>query len=47
MKKKEVKQAVFEIIGEYGKVLTGTAKRTFGVPESALPFSKKVIKNAI
>lgn len=47
MKKKEVKQAVFDIIGEYGKVLKGTAKRTFGVPESALPFSKKVIKNAI
>ena len=47
MKKKEVEQAVFGIIREYGRVLKGTAKRTFGVPESMLPFSKKVIKNAI
>lgn len=47
MKKKEVEQAVFGIIEEYGKVLKGTAKRTFGVPESMLPYSKKVIKNAI
>jgi hypothetical protein len=47
MKRKEVEQAVFGIIGEYGKVLKGTAKRTFGVPESMLPYSKKVIKNAI
>jgi hypothetical protein len=46
MKKKDVEQAVFEIIGEYGKVLKRTAKRTFGVPESMLPHSKKVIKNA-
>jgi len=47
MKKREVERAVFEIVGEYGKVLKGTAKRTFGVPESMLPYSKKVIKNAI
>jgi hypothetical protein len=47
MKRKEVEHAVFDIIGEYGKVLKGTAARTFGVPESMLPYSKKVIKNAI
>ncbi len=47
MKKKDVEQAVFEIIGEYGKVLKETATRSFGVPESVLPRSKKVIKNAI
>jgi hypothetical protein len=47
MKKKDVEVAVFEIIGKYGKVLKKTAKRTFGVPESMLPYSKKVIKNAI
>lgn len=47
MKRKEVEHAVFDIIEEYGKVLKRTAKRTFGVPESMLPYSKKVIKNAI
>lgn len=47
MKKREVERAVFDIIGEYAKVLKGTANRTFGVPESVLPYSKKVIKNAI
>ena len=47
MKRKEVEHAVFDIIEEYGKVLKRTAKRTFGVPESVLPYSKKVIKNAI
>jgi hypothetical protein len=47
MKRKEVERAVFDIVGEYGKVLKGTAKHTFGVPESKLPYSKKVIKNAI
>ncbi len=47
MKKKEIEEAVFEIIEEYKKVLKGTAKQTFGVPESMLPHSKKVIKNAI
>lgn len=47
MKRKEIEHAVFDIIEEYGKVLKGTAKRTFGVPESMLPYSKKVIKNAI
>ncbi|GAG13326.1 MAG: hypothetical protein GQ545_03940 [Candidatus Aminicenantes bacterium] len=47
MKRKEVEHAVFDIIEEYGNVLKGTAKRSFGVPESVLPHSKKVIKNAI
>lgn len=47
MKRKEVERAVFDIVAEYGKVLKGTAKRSFGVPESLLPYSKKVIKNAI
>lgn len=47
MKNKDIEKAVYDIIGEYSKVLKGTAKRTFGVPESILPFSKKVIKNAI
>jgi len=47
MKRKEVDHAVFDIIEEYGKVLKRTSKRTFGVPESVLPYSKKVIKNAI
>jgi hypothetical protein len=47
MKRKEVEHAVFDIIEEYGKVLKRTANRTFGVPESVLPYSKKVIKNAI
>jgi hypothetical protein len=47
MKKKDVENAVFDIVGEYGKVLKQTAKRTFGIPESMLPYSKKVIKNAL
>jgi len=47
MKKKDVEQAVFDIIGEYIKVLESSAKRALIVPESILPYSKKVIKNAI
>jgi len=44
---KEIEQAVFEIIREYGHVLKDSAKRTFIIPESRLPHSKKVIKNAV
>ena len=47
MKKDDVKQAVFEVIEEYGKALTSPAQRTFLISESNLPYSKKVIKNAI
>lgn len=44
---KNIKQEVIEIIREYKQVLKNTAKRTYGVPESTLPHSKKVIKSAI
>jgi len=44
---KEIEQALFEIIREYGHVLKDSAKRTFIIPESRLPHSKKVIKNAV
>jgi hypothetical protein len=47
MKKDDVKQAVFGVIEEYGKVLKNSAQRTFLISESNLPFSKKVIKNAL
>lgn len=47
MKDKDIEQAVFEIIREYGQVLKNSARRTFIVPESELSHSKKVIKNAI
>jgi len=47
MKNKDIEQAVFEIIREYGDVLKNSARRTFIVPESRLPHNKKVIKNAI
>ena len=47
MKSKEVEQKVFKVITEYLKVLDNTAKRSFGIPESSLPYSKKAIKNAI
>jgi len=47
MKRKEVEKAVFKVIREYREVLDHTAKRSFGVPESLLPYSKKTIKNAI
>jgi hypothetical protein len=47
MKREDIEKAVYDILGEYNNVLKGTAKRTFGVPESILPYGKKVIKNAI
>jgi len=47
MKRKDVEQAIFKVIKEYREVLDNTAKRSFGVPESMLPHSKKAIKNAI
>lgn len=36
-----------EIIREYGHVLKNSTRRSFIIPESKLPYSKKVIKNAI
>jgi hypothetical protein len=47
MKSKEVEQKVFKVIREYKNVLDNTAKRSFGIPESLLPYRKKIIKNAI
>jgi len=47
MKNSEIEAAVFTIIQSYGKVLEKTAKRPYGTAESMLPYSKKVIKNAI
>lgn len=47
MKNKDIEQAVFEIIREYGHVLKSSERRTFIIPESRLPHSKKVIGNAI
>lgn len=47
MKRDDVKQAVFAVVREYGDVLTSSAKNTFLISESSLPYSKKVIKNAI
>ena len=47
MKDKDIEKAVFEIIREFSLVLKDSARRTFIVPESRLPHSKKVIKNAI
>ena len=47
MKKKDIEKAVFDIIGEYIKVLESSAKRTLIASESMLPYSKRVIKNAI
>lgn len=47
MKDKDIEQTVLAIIGEYDRVLKSTARRSFIVRESHLPYSKKVIKNAI
>jgi hypothetical protein len=47
MKSKDVKQKVLKVIREYNNVLENTAKQSFGIPESSLPYSKKAIKNAI
>jgi hypothetical protein len=47
MDEKKAKQEAFRIVDEYRIVLDDSAKRTFVIPESRLPYSKKVIKNAI
>ena len=47
MKKDDVKEAVFAVVREYGDVLRSSAKNTFLISDSSLPYSKKVIKNAI
>jgi hypothetical protein len=47
MDKKKAKQEAFRIIDEYRIVLDDSARRTFVIPESRLPYSKQVIKNAI
>jgi len=47
MKDKDAAKAAFEIIGEYDRILKTAARRSFIVPESRLPHSKEVIKNAI
>ena len=47
MDRKKIEQEAFRIIEEFGKVLDNSQKRTFVIPESRLPFSKRVIKNAI
>lgn len=47
MKDKDIKQAVSAIVEEYNQILKESARRSFIIPESRLPHSKKVIKNAI
>ena len=47
MKDSEIDRAVNQIIKEYIQVLKSSARRTFVIPESELPHSKKAIKNAI
>ena len=47
MDRKKIEQEAFRVIDEFRRVLTSTEKRTFVVPESRLPYSKNVIKNAI
>ena len=47
MDRKKAEQEAFRIIDEFGKVLSDSDKRTFVIPESRLPYTKKVIKNAI
>ncbi len=47
MDEKKAKQEAFRIIEKYRIILDDSAKRTFVIPESRLPYSKKVIKNAI
>lgn len=47
MDRKKIEQEAFKIIDEYGKIFNSSAKHTFVIPESKLPYSKKVIKNAI
>jgi hypothetical protein len=47
MDRKKAEQEAFRIIDEFGEVLNNSVKRTFVIPESRLPYTKKVIKNAI
>ena len=47
MDKKKVEREAFAVIDTFRKVLISSEKRTFVIPESRLPYSKKVIKNAI
>ena len=47
MDRKKAEQEAFRIIDEFGEVLNNSTKRTFVIPESMLPYTKKVIKNAI
>ena len=47
MDRKKAEQEAFRIVEEFREVLTSSAKRTFVIPESRLPYSKKIIKNAI
>jgi hypothetical protein len=47
MDRKKIEQEAFRVIDEFRKVLSSTEKRTFVIPESRLPYSKNVIKNAI
>jgi len=47
MDRKKIEQEAFRIIDEFRKVRNSSAKRAFVIPESRLPYSKKLIKNAI
>ena len=47
MKDKDMERNDQAIIGAYDRVLKNSARRSFIVPESRLPHSKKRIKNAI
>ena len=47
MKDKDIEQTVYAVIREYDYVLKNAARRSFIIPDSNLPRSKKVIKNAI
>ena len=47
MDKEKAKQEAFRIIDAFRVILDSSAERTFVIPESRLPYSKQVIKNAI
>lgn len=47
MKRQDIEGAQTKILKEYGKVLEATSRRTYGVPESRLPYSKEEIKETI
>lgn len=47
MDRKKAEKEAFRIVEEFREVISSSAKRTFVIPESRLPHSKKVIKNAI